>query len=388
MFLQTLIRRNQKLVRAAYKLHKDCRILPDSYIIDVDMLLQNARRIADEAKRCGVRLYYMTKQIGRNPYIAQKLEALGYDGCVAVDFKEAETMMKYGVKLGHVGHLVQIPKAAVNDIVNYAPEAITVYSAEKAKEISDAALQAHRIQNIMLRIVGEKSNIYAGQEAGCTVSELEELIKKIQTYKGVKLSGLTSFPCFLYDERTQNVERTKNIEDLTEAKNYIESRFGIPIEQMNMPSVTSVRTVPLIKGSGGTHGEPGHALTGTTPFNVHDDSAEIPAYVYVSEISHTFKNKSYFYGGGFYPRGHFQHALIEDGDGTLAIQNVSAFPAGNIDYYLETPSRQSIGKTVLACFRTQMFVTRSDIVLVEGIQSDAPSIIGVYTGQGIKKEGD
>ena len=219
MFLQTLMRRNPKLVRAAYKLHKDCRILPDSYVIDVDMLLQNARRIADEAMRCGVRLYYMTKQIGRNPYIAQKLEALGYDGCVAVDFKEAETMMKYGVKLGHVGHLVQIPKAAVNDIVNYAPEAITVYSAKKAKEISDAALQAHRIQNIMLRIVGERANIYAGQEAGCAVSELEELIKKIQTYKGVKLSGLTSFPCFIRranakrrtDEKHRRFDGSKNL---------------------------------------------------------------------------------------------------------------------------------------------------------------------------------
>jgi len=385
MFLQTLIRRNPKLIRTAYKLHKDCRILPDSYIVDVDMLLQNARRISDEAHKCGVRLYYMTKQIGRNPYIARKIEALGYDGCVAVDFKEAETMMKYGVKLGHVGHLVQIPKAAINDIVNYAPETVTVYSAEKAKEISDASLEAHRVQHIMLRIIGENSNIYPGQEAGIAVNELEELIKKLQTYKGVRLSGLTSFPCFLYDERTQSVERTKNVEALTDAKAYIESHFGIPIAQMNMPSVTSVKTLPLIKESGGTHGEPGHALTGTTPFNVHDESAEIPAYVYVSEISHTFKNKSYFYGGGFYPRGHFEHALIEGGDETLALQNVSAFPAGNIDYYLETPSRQCVGGTVLGCFRTQMFVTRSDIVLVEGIQSDAPSIIGVYTGQGIKK---
>jgi len=45
-----------------------------------------------------------------------------------------------------------------------------------------------------------------------------------------------------------------------------------------------------------------------------------------------------------------------------------------------------VGNTVLGCFRTQMFVTRSDIVLVKGIQHDAPSIVGIYTPQGIKKD--
>ena len=386
MFLQTLAAKNERLITMAHTLHKTGTILPDSYVVDVDMLLQNARKILNEANRFGVHLYYMTKQIGRNPYIAHQLEDLGYDGCVAVDFKEAQLMMSHGLKIGHVGHLVQIPKAVLKKIVCYGPEVITVYSTQKAKEISDVALAQHKVQNIMLRIIGEHSNMYAGQEAGIRLNELDDVIKKIQEYKGVKLHGLTSFPCFLFSEHTKHIEPTKNIEDLTEAKIYIEKKYGIPIVQMNMPSVTSVQNIALIKQKGGTHGEPGHALTGTTPFNTDVNSVEIPAYVYVSEISHTFKNKSYFYGGGFYPRGHFQHVLVEDERGCLTEQTVSDFSVGNIDYYLETPLSCAVGNTVLGCFRTQMFVTRSDIVLVKGIQHDAPSIVGIYTPQGIKKD--
>ena len=113
MFLQTLAAKNERLITMAHTLHKTGTILPDSYVIDVDMLLQNAREILNEANRFGVHLYYMTKQIGRNPYIAHQLEDLGYDGCVAVDFKEAQLMMSHGLKIGHVGHLVQIPKAVL-----------------------------------------------------------------------------------------------------------------------------------------------------------------------------------------------------------------------------------------------------------------------------------
>ena len=58
----------------------------------------------------------------------------------------------------------------------------------------------------------------------------------------------------------------------------------------------------MIKENQGTHGEPGHALTGTTPFHVNRRAVEKPAYVYVSEISHNFRGKSYFYAGGYYSR--------------------------------------------------------------------------------------
>lgn len=386
MFLQNLTIKNEKLITAAYKLHKDGVVLPDSYIIDLDTLFENAQKILREAQKHNLHLYYMTKQIGRNPYIAKKLETMGFDGFVAVDYKDARIMMKHNLKAGHIGHLVQIPEAKIKEIVAYQPEIITVYSLEKAKSISDAALAAGRIQNIMLRIIGHSSHIYEGQKAGTAPEELCKFIQTLQNYKGIRLCGLTSFPCFLYDNQTEKITPTKNIGEMHQAKDLIEKNFNIKILQMNMPSVTSVENLHMIKAAGGTHGEPGHALTGTTPFNLHIDSAEKPAYVYVSEISHTFKNKSYFFGGGYYARGHFEQALVEDDKGQLQKKEVSPFSAGNIDYYLEVNSQHGTGKTVLGCFRTQMFVTRSDIVLVEGIQSGNPVVIGIYTPEGIEKD--
>ena len=93
MFTETLKRRNQKLINAAFQLHQEGCVTPDSYIIDVDIFLENAKKILNEAKKYGIKLYYMTKQIGRNPYLGKKLQEMGYSGVVAVDFREAEVFL-------------------------------------------------------------------------------------------------------------------------------------------------------------------------------------------------------------------------------------------------------------------------------------------------------
>ena len=66
--------------------------------------------------------------------------------------------------------------------------------------------------------------------------------------------------------------------------------------------------------------------------------------------------------------------------------NTEDFDPNNIDYYLGLSKEQKIGDTVLGCFRTHFFVTRSDIILVEGIQSGKPEIIGRYTALGERIE--
>lgn len=65
--------------------------MPDSYLIDMDVLIDNAKKILEAAKVRNIRLYFMLKQLGRNPYIAKKLVELGYEGAVVVDFKEARS---------------------------------------------------------------------------------------------------------------------------------------------------------------------------------------------------------------------------------------------------------------------------------------------------------
>ena len=50
---------------------------------------------------------------------------------------------------------------------------------------------------------------------------------------------------------------------------------------------------------------------------------EIPALVYVSEISHNLDGHSYFYGGGYYRRGHFENVEVVNGDNVVFDKNIS-----------------------------------------------------------------
>ncbi|MDK9581587.1 alanine racemase [Sneathia vaginalis] len=378
LFLKRLLDTNKAFVDASLNLYKKGLILPDSYCIDVDMFLENAKNILNEAKKYNINLFYMLKQVGRNPYLAKKLEDLGYKGAVCVDFKEVEVMMKNNLKLCNIGHLVQIPKNMLSRVIEYGVEIITVYSYDMIKEISNIALSLNKTQDIMLRILDENSEIYPGQEAGFSVNEVKELIPKLKDLKGVKLNGITSFPCFLYSPDEKCIKETNNLFSVLEVNEFLKKQ-NLYVKHINLPSVSTVENIKKIYSYGGTDAEPGHALTGTTPLNI-DSGVEIPAYLYISEISHVFKNNSHFYGGGYYPRGHMKHGYIDN-----KIVNVNNFNATNIDYYLSLEGKYNIFDPIILCFRTQMFVTRSDIVLIEGIHSNNIHIVGIYNTQGDKK---
>lgn len=378
LFLKRLLDTNKAFVDASLDLYKKGLILPDSYCIDVDIFLENAKNILNEAKKYNINLFYMLKQVGRNPYLAKKLEDLGYKGAVCVDFKEVEVMMKNNLKLCNIGHLVQIPKNMLSRVIEYGVEIITVYSYDMIKEISNIALSLNKTQDIMLRILDENSEIYPGQEAGFSVNEIKELIPKLKDLKGVKLNGITSFPCFLYSHDEKCIKETNNLFSVLEVNEFLKNQ-NLYVKHINLPSVSTVENIKKIYSYGGTDAEPGHALTGTTPLNI-DSGIEIPAYLYISEISHVFKNNSYFYGGGYYPRGHMKHGYIDN-----KIVNVNNFNATNIDYYLSLEGKYNIFDPIILCFRTQMFVTRSDIVLIEGIHSNNIHIVGIYNTQGDKK---
>ena len=44
MFIEQILRKNTELARAAFALHQGGRILPDSYLVDMDSLLENAKK--------------------------------------------------------------------------------------------------------------------------------------------------------------------------------------------------------------------------------------------------------------------------------------------------------------------------------------------------------
>ena len=142
MFIDALKRQNPALISAAIALWQQGKIAPDSWVIDVDQVIENGKRLLDVAGQHGISLYLMTKQVGRNPWLAEKLLQLGYEGIVVVDYKESRVMRRAGLPVAHQGHLVQIPSRLVNEAVAQGTEVITLFSLEKAREVSAAAVKA------------------------------------------------------------------------------------------------------------------------------------------------------------------------------------------------------------------------------------------------------
>ena len=381
MFLDLVNRRNRSLVDFAVKLHQDGEILPDTYVVDLDAVIQNAKYMSEIANKENVELYYMLKQIGRNPFIARALaENTDIKKAVVVDYKEALRMMEEGLSLGNVGHLVQIPDALLEKIISYGTDYITVYSLEKVQQIIRVANRLKKHQKLLLKVIEKGDNIYDGQYGGFHLSDLNEVIAIVETSEWVEIGGLTSFPCFLFDGK-ENIIPTNNMKTVEKAKEILEKEGIQPI--LNMPSATCSVTIPEIRKLGGHQGEPGHALTGTTPLHAVLDLPEIPALVYVSEISHNLDGHSYFYGGGYYRRGHFENVEVVNGD-NVVFDTVLPLKDESIDYYIETKNEHRVGATVIGSFRTQIFVTRSDLAIVSGLQSGNPHLIGIYDSLGNK----
>ncbi|CRF33377.1 Uncharacterized protein YhfX [Brachyspira suanatina] len=384
MFLDVVRNNNFDLIKIALDFHKRGLILPDSYVLDVDTILENAARILEEANKNNIKLYAMTKQIGRVPYIAKKIVDIGYLGIVAVDFKETQVMIDNNIKLGNIGHLVQIPNKMIEEVVKYGSDIITVYSLDKILEINKAAEKIGKVQDIMIKVIDNNDTIYPGQYGGFYLDEIKNHIDKILSLKNIRINGITSFPCFLYNSDLNKIEATRNVETIHKCNNIL-NEFGVKVEQLNMPSTTSLENIKYIKEYGGTHGEPGHALTGTTPFNSKNFGQEKPAIIYLSEISHNLNSKSYFYGGGHYRRSHISKLLVGNDINNLMDFEVNIPSLDNIDYYFDFDNDNknvNVGDTVISSFRTQIFVTRSDVVLIEGIKSGNPKIVGIYDSLG------
>jgi predicted amino acid racemase len=387
MFLDMTIKRNENLIKSAIDLHKNGLIKPNSYVLDIDSIRENASKLAKKAKELNIELYMMTKQIGRNPKVAEIIAESGIKKAVAVDPWEAITLAESGVKLGNVGHLVQIPTSMIRQILSYKPEVITVFTLDKAIEISEQAIKLGMVQDLLLKVVGENDRLYPGQIGGFKEKELIQYADKIRKLKGVNIVGVTAFPCFLYNYEANKIEPTKNAHTAIRCANMLKEKLDINIKQVNIPSANTIASLPLLKDMGGTHGEPGHALTGTTPLHGDNILEEKPAMVYVSEISHCFDDKAYVYGGGFYRRSRMKKAMVGKDFEKMKenIFEIEEIDPEAIDYYgtLKLGNKSvEVGDTVIYAFRTQIFVTRSEVVLVEGIQKNNPKIIGVYDSQG------
>lgn len=384
MFLDTVLTRNPGLVDAAAALHRNGDIPPDTYVVDLDAVEANAALLAAEAGRLGISLWFVVKQLGRNPELIRAI-ARHIPRSAAIDPAEARTLHAAGARPGNLGHLVQIPRRALPEMLAWRPATVTVFDLANARAVSDAARELGFVQPVLIRLAGAEGDVYPGQEGGVPLERLDAFAKEAEALDGIRIAGVTAFPCVLCDPATGVPAATPNFGLAIRARELLAAR-GHHDLKLSAPSATSMASLPLLAELGATHGEPGHALTGTTPLHAVDPAQpEQPAYVYVSEVAHTLDDgRPAIFGGGFYSRAHIRSALLPRTGVRLGVQDA---PAENIDYYrlLEAPGRAAdarVGDTALLAFRTQIFVTRSTVAVVSGLASGAPRLNGLYDAHG------
>jgi len=392
MFLDVLSRRNKKLIEAAVELHQKGLIPANSYLLDVDAIKSNAELFSAEGKKHNLKVFAMTKQIGRNPVALQAISEAGIDACVAVDMACARPIHASGLKVGHLGHLVQVPRAETRSALNMEPEYWTIFSHEKAKVISEAN-NTVRVQKLLTRVFADGDIFYKGHEGGFPAKDILKVVEELDHLKGVAFSGITTFPAQLFDQEQKDVLLTHNMKTLMETLALL---FGAGVRniEINAPGTTSCCLLERLASAGATQVEPGHGLTGTTPLHAVKDLAEQPAMVYVSEVSHIYGGKPYCFGGGMYIDPVFPDYPVKayvgsTPDAAWKQKMVCDMPnAASIDYYgiLQPEREQNMkeGDTVIFGFRAQTFVTRAYMVPVSGISKGKPIVHGCWTTDGRK----
>ena len=217
MFLEPLIRRNAGFVDAAIELHRSGQLPANTYVLDLDAVRHNASQIAEEARRLGLEVLAMTKQVGRNPAFLSALRDAGITDCVAVDMADARVIHREGMRLGHVGHLVQVPRGEARTAAAMAPANWTVFSIEKAGEAAAAARDLGRTQDLLARIHAPGDTFYSGHEGGFDAEEIEAVAEALDGHDGARFAGITTFPALLFDLEAQEVKPTANLSTLARA---------------------------------------------------------------------------------------------------------------------------------------------------------------------------
>ena len=145
--------------------------------------------------------------------------------------------------------------------------------------------------------------------------------------------------------------------------------------------------------AGATQFEPGNGLHGTTALHVFEDLPELPAVLYLTEVSHLSGGKAYCFGGGFYIDPIFPDydvkAIVAPSrpPRPSALRSVEVPPPSAIDYYAMIDAdrrrrRRRPGDTAVFGFRGQAFVTRAYVVGVSGIATGAPKVETIENGFG------
>lgn len=390
MFLDSLRHRNPRFVEVAIALHQAGALPANTYVIDLDAVEANARVIREEAERLNLKVFAMTKQMGRNPSFCRALKRGGIDLAVAVDMSCARSCYRAGLGIGHLGHLVQIPRGETAEAASYAPDYWTVFNFEKAEEAAEASRRTGRPQALLARIYAPGDQFYRGHEGGFEANHIVEVANALDALEGAHFAGITTFPALLFDKKDNTVKPTQNMKTLQAAAQALR-RAGREDLEINAPGTTSSVVLKTLSEAGATQCEPGHGLTGTTPLHAVQDLPETPAVLYLSEISHHHAGNAFCFGGGLYIDPVFPpydvKALVssEPTVDKKRLFTVEIPPPSAIDYYgmieTDTEVKLEVGDTVIFGFRAQAFVTRANVVGVKGIsagEAEVEQVCDVY----------
>jgi predicted amino acid racemase len=393
MFLDLIRRRNPRLIEAAIALHQSGELPANTYVIDLDAVEDNARAISTKANSLSLTAMAMTKQMGRNESFCRAVMRGGIKRSVAVDLECGLATKRAGMELGHVGHLVQIPRWEADSAARLSPTWWTVFNAEKAAEAAAASERLGREQSLLARIRGENDQFYRGHEGGFSASDVVAVAAALDKMPGGRFAGITTFPALLFDAATRTVKTTPNLETLRQASETL-ARFGYKNVEINAPGTTSSVTLEALAEAGATQVEPGHGLTGTTPLHVSEDLPEAPGVVYLTEVSHLSGGEAFCFGGGLYIDPVFPNYQVkaivarEPRADEAALRAVEIPPPGAIDYYgmidAAGPTKPAPGDSVVFGFRPQAFVTRGFVAGVSGLSTEKPAVESISHSSGAK----
>jgi predicted amino acid racemase len=389
MLLARAVQRNPEMVETAIDLHQSGAIPGDCYLIDLDAIAHNARLMAEEAKRHNLRTYLMTKSHNRNPYVTGVALAQGLDSTVAVDAMEARVLNRFGLPVGHAGHLSNLAKNSVADVLAMNPEVVTVFTYEAARNVSEAARALGRDQALYVRVNKPGDECFRGMVGGWTEDECVEGIRPILDLPNVHIAGLTTFVNISYQATdAASAQPTDSFFTMMRAKEKLEKAFGLEDLRVNAPGNNNCATFGTLAEHGATDVEPGIGLMGSSLAHAHGDLAEKPAQVYVSEVMHHWEGEAYVLVGGLayytgisggpneYPIRCATGSTFEQARDNFMTLASRGLPVGH--GVCEDGSKAQVGDTAVFALRAQLYGNRAPVAIVSGISSGTPHVDGLF----------
>jgi predicted amino acid racemase len=398
--LAKAIDRNPEMLDAAIRLHQEGAIPPSTHLIDLDAVANNARVIANAAQRFSLTAFAMTKQDGHEPHMTRLVLDRGFDGITAVEAMQAYRIHRHGFPLGNVGHTSPLPHAEVERILAMDPQFVTVYTLEAAERVSEACVALGRTQPLYVTVgrpgdQGTDAELFGGWDE----NECVEGIRPILDLPNVVVAGLAQHTTIDYPSQDDphTARPTDAFFTAVRARERLERELGLDALRMNCSGNCNAITAGILASYGATDIEPGAALVGSGRFHALHDMPEIPAQVYVSEITHHWAGNAYAIGGGF--------GFVWDMEGTLA-----PF-CGIVGRSFEQARRQpldflrppwydvfgrfddphgiaAVGDTLLFIHLPQVIMERCYVAAVSGISKQRPVVEALLDSEGTVLDSD